>query len=622
MQCPTCHERVSLGWRFCPQCGATVSAAKAHERRRVSVVFVDLVASTKLAKSLKSDEYFDLMGEILTVLAGEIEALEGQVLQFQGDAVLAVFGALNAHEDDTLRALKAARAAINAVRAYGARIGIELEGCAGIDTDLATTGWVGGEYTVFGSVVNLARRLASAANPGEVMVSSRSRMDTWQMVEYEPVIGLEVRDYGDEAGPFKLRSFRPLPEALPGTVFVGRNEELGRLERLLERTRNLGMPLQTEIVGGLGSGKTRLITEFTKTFDALPDDLTSSQPWHLNIWPGQGVGKLALKLVPFEATINLEALNEYLTGLGLKDIAPGVALALGMAVTGYGQRPWDALADLIIQLAKRRPLVLSIERPHQLEPEIFALVRRLEKVNAGSILIVRLQARASGDTSEVIRLEAMNALEGCTMLENCAGTISIGTARHVYESSAGNPLMLEVLGRALSASENPGQAIPDTVQRAIMSKLDCLSLDAREVLSVASLSGTSFFSSALEQILARPIGLILERLALDGWIEEKPTQFVGEREFVMPLPLVRDVAAALNPARVWKAAHASLSHWFLERDPVRAAEHHRLSGESREFGFTTPGPVQAIEVVQHDLLEMSLEGLVEPTQQPMASPGD
>ena len=126
-----------------------MSAAKAHERRRVSVVFVDLVASTKLAKSLKSDEYFDLMGEILTVLAGEIEALEGQVLQFQGDAVLAVFGALNAHEDDTLRALKAARAAINAVRAYGARIGIELEGCAGIDTDLATTGWVGGEYTVF-----------------------------------------------------------------------------------------------------------------------------------------------------------------------------------------------------------------------------------------------------------------------------------------------------------------------------------------------------------------------------------------------------------------------------------------------------------------------------------------
>ena len=90
----------------------------------------------------------------------------------------------------------------------------------------------------------------------------------------------------------------------------------------------------------------------------------------------------------------------------------------------------------------------------------------------------------------------------------------------------------------------------------------------------------------------------------------------------MPLPLVRDVAAALNPARVWKAAHASLSRWFLERDPVRAAEHHRLSGESREFGFTTHGPVQAIEVVQHDLLEMSLEGLVEPVQQPMASPGD
>ena len=580
MQCPSCQEQVSLGWRFCPQCGATVTAARAHERRRVSVVFVDLVASTRLAKTLRSDEYFDLMGEILTVLAGEIEAAGGQVLQFQGDAVLAVFGALRAHEDDTLRALRSARAAINAVQAYGARVGLELQGRAGVDTNLATTGWVGGEYTVFGNVVNLARRLCSAAAPGEVLVSDSSRLDTWQAAEFEHIADMEVRDYADEAGPYRLRSFRATPEAQPGLPFVGRREELSRLDHLVQRVRALGGPLKVDLVGGVGTGKSRLMAEFLTQVESKP-----GQPWGLTLWPGQGVGKLALQLVPFEATLNLTALTEHLEHLGLAHLAPGVALALGMAVTGYGQRPWEVLAELIAVQARRRPLVLVIERPHELEPELLALVNRLETVGRGAMLMVRLTAQASEDAADVIRLAPLNALEACTMLESCSGALSLGMARRVYTASSGNPYLLELLGRTLNDTE-ASELLPEGVQRALVARLDCLSLEAREVLSAAALSGQSFFASAVERVLARPIHRELERLLLEGWIEERPcAQFIGEREFVIPLALVRDVASGLNPARVWRTAHATLSQWFLERDPVRAAEHHRLSGEAREFGY-------------------------------------
>ena len=175
MQCPTCAEPVKAGWRFCPACGAILMPDRAQEQRRVAVLFVDLVASTKLAKSYGSEEYFDLMGEILTVLAGEIEALDGHVVQFQGDAVLAAFGLTKTHPDDAVRALRAAKSCLSAIEAYGTRVGLELEGRAGIDTDIATTGWVGKELTLFGNVVNLSRRLSSAAEPGEVLVSERIR---------------------------------------------------------------------------------------------------------------------------------------------------------------------------------------------------------------------------------------------------------------------------------------------------------------------------------------------------------------------------------------------------------------------------------------------------------------
>jgi len=181
-----------------------------HDQRRVSVLFVDLVASTRFAQAMTSDQYFELMGGVLTTLAGEVEAQAGRVLQFQGDAVLAAFGAPTAAVGDPARALQAAQTSLEAIGHLGASLGLELHARAGVDTDLATTGWVGGEYTLFGTVVNRARRLCSAAAVGEVLVSAATWLETRNRAEYDIPAGREVRDYPHEAGPYRLRGWQPV----------------------------------------------------------------------------------------------------------------------------------------------------------------------------------------------------------------------------------------------------------------------------------------------------------------------------------------------------------------------------------------------------------------------------
>jgi class 3 adenylate cyclase len=554
-----------------------MSASRAHERRRVSVVFVDLVASTRLARSLKSDEYFDLMGEILTVLAGEIEALEGQVLQFQGDAVLAAFGAQRAHEDDALRALRAANAAIRAVERYGERNGLELKARAGVDTDTATTGWIGGEYTIFGNVVNLARRLCSAADHGEVLVSERTRLDTWKLVEYEHITNLEVRDYADEAGPYRFSGVREFSETKPELPFIGRRAELGALEGYFTQACLTLKPVSVEVIGGFGTGKSRLLSEFAREIERRPGDT-----WSLTLQPNMGLNKITQALLPFEATLSLEALFDHLQTMQAEHLTPGLALTLGMRVTGFGQRPWDAVAGLISTLAKRRPLCLVLEQSHGLEPDVRAMITKLEAEDA-PILIASHTSRASKPTASVIRVKPFTAAQAVTFLEKIAGTLSVGVAKRVFEASRGNPYLLELLGHALRHGSKHEAHLPESVRRALVARLDRLSLEAREVLTVGAMMSSSFFTGAVEAVLGRSVHNAIEHLLNDGWIEEVPSRWDDQREFEISLPLVRDLAASLSAPRAWQSAHFALTRWFLNRDSVRAAEHSRLSGEEHQF---------------------------------------
>ncbi len=515
LKCQNCAENVQAGWRFCPACGTTVLPAQVHERRRVSVLFVDLVASTRLAKAYHSEEYFDLMGEILTVLAGEIEALGGHIVQFQGDAVLAVFGLIKTHSDDSLRALRAAKAAIQAVMAYGTKVGLELEGRAGMDVDEATTGWVGSEYTLFGSVVNLSRRLCSAAQPGEVLVSERGLKAVGGQAQFAVVQSRFVRDYTEERGPYRLLGFNTTQERAFDAPFQGRRAELAQLDSWWLRANTQNALVRGQVIGSPGVGKSRLLQTFIRRLESQEIRCVTIHPKHSSV-------------------------SE------------------------------DALA----RLSQHDALVIVLEQAERLPPDF---LRVLEREREKPVLVLEHRTRVHGLSGEVMRLNPLGFVEARAITEAFAGPQPISLVKRWFETSGGNPWLLESYGRsALEVDALPDDGAPHGVTRAVLGRLDELTRSARETLSAAALFGGSIYGGALEAILGKPPSL--DALLEAGWLSElEPSAISGEREFVIPIPLVMSVAETLTPIKSRKLWHFSLAVWFLERDVLRSKEHMQLS---------------------------------------------
>jgi class 3 adenylate cyclase len=473
---------------------------------------VDLVASTRLAKSYQSEEYFDLMGEILTVLAGEIEALGGHIVQFQGDAVLAAFGLVKTHADDSLRAVRAAKAAIQAVMAYGAKVGLELEGRAGVDVDEATTGWVGSEYTLFGSVVNFSRRLCSAAQPGEVLVSERGVNAVNGQAQFAVAHSRFIRDFTEERGPYRLLGFNTTQERAFAAPFQGRRSEIALLESWWLRANTQNVLVRAQIIGSPGVGKSRLLQVFTRRLEKQEVRCVTIHPKHSSV-----------------------------------------------------------SEDALGRLAQHDALVIVLEQAERLPPDF---LRFLEREREKPVLVLEHRVRPAAHIANTLALNPLGFVESRAITEAFAGPQPISLVKRWFETTGGNPWLLESYGR--SALEVDAGDSSEGVTRAVLGRLDQLPRSARETLSAAALFGGTVYSGALEAILGKPPSL--EGLLEAGWLTElTPSAIENEREFSIPIPLVRHVAETLTPLKSRKLWHFSLAVWFLERDPARSREHMRLS---------------------------------------------
>src|SRR5438067_8905633 len=167
--CSVCGRPLPEGARFCPNCGAAVGPLLATaERKMVTVLFADLVDSTGLAQRLDPERARELLGRFFDAAAEELQALRGRPEKFIGDAVMAVFGLPQVHEDDALRAVRAGLAIRERVRRLCEELGLAtpLEIRVGIESGEAATGTgPDGQLLVTGSVVNAAARPQTAAGP-------------------------------------------------------------------------------------------------------------------------------------------------------------------------------------------------------------------------------------------------------------------------------------------------------------------------------------------------------------------------------------------------------------------------------------------------------------------------
>src|SRR5512135_3411467 len=259
--CAACGQENPAGFRFCGACGAALGG-EGEVRKTVTVLFCDMVGSTALGERSDPEVLRELMRHYHSALRACLERHGGTVEKFVGDAAMAVFGLPQVHEDDALRAVRAAVEMREAVAA------LHLEVRIGVNTGEVVAG--AGETLVTGDAVNVAARLEQAAQPGEVLIGAATERMVRATARTEPVEPLVLKGKSSPVPAFRLVGLsadRPMVIESADAPFVGRIDELEQLQAALAEAREERSPRLVTIVGSAGIGKSRLVRELVAHAD-------------------------------------------------------------------------------------------------------------------------------------------------------------------------------------------------------------------------------------------------------------------------------------------------------------------------------------------------------------------
>ena len=260
--CSACGFESERTFKFCPECGAEPAgvAPSREQRKTVTVLFCDLTGSTALGETLDPERLRALLARYFEGMKSIVERHGGSVEKFIGDAVMAVFGVPVVHEDDALRAVRAAVEMRDALPELG------LQGRIGVMTGEVVTGTE--ERLVTGDAVNVAARLEQAAQPGEVLVGQPTLALVRDAVEVEPVEPLALKGKAAPVPAYRLLRVLDAPERRHDSRFVGRGRELTLVREAWERVQAEQRCELVTVVGDAGVGKSRLVAEALASVEA------------------------------------------------------------------------------------------------------------------------------------------------------------------------------------------------------------------------------------------------------------------------------------------------------------------------------------------------------------------
>ena len=286
--CPQCGKMTSISARFCDECGQVLREASEAEtivpepdgeRKYVTVLFSDLSGYTAMSENLDPEEVKDIMSRIFGDIAQVVAKYEGFIERFVGDAVMAIFGVPKVHEDDPVRAIKAAREIHAVVKALGpkleSKVGAPLSMHSGINTGLVVTGEVNferGTHGISGDTINLASRLQGLAKPGEILVGPQTYGLAAPYFEMQALDAANIKGKARPIIPYlvvkelAVRTRFEAAEQRGFTAFTGREQELETLHSCFEKSV-AGDGQFVTMVGEAGVGKSRLAYEFRYSLD-------------------------------------------------------------------------------------------------------------------------------------------------------------------------------------------------------------------------------------------------------------------------------------------------------------------------------------------------------------------
>ena len=595
--CPSCSQQNPEGFRLCGMCGTSLAATAAPrvERKVVSVLFCDLVGFTAQAERLDPEDVQALLGPYHARVREQLVRHGGTVEKFIGDAVMALFGAPIAHEDDPERAVRAALA----IRDHAVEEGLELR--VGITTGevLVTPDARLDEGTgmASGDVVNTAARLQAAAPVNGILADTSTYRATRDVIEYERTPPVEAKGKREPVEAWTAIAARSRPgqdmSHQATSELVGRERERdvlrGAVERMIsERTSQL-----ITLVGVPGIGKSRLVYELWSIVDEHQDLITWRRGRCLAY--GDGIAFWALGEM-LKAQIGLLETDSE------AEAARKLAAAVGPVVSDQGERDWvvthlrtlvgletdtslstdrrgEAFAawrSFLEALADQRPLVLVFEDVHWADDGLLdfidQLVDRLADVpllvvaTARPELLERRPAWGGGKlNATTVGLSPLTDEETSRVIEHVLERAALPpeTRRILLERAGGNPLYAKQFSELYrERGTTDSMPLPETLQGIIAARIDGLSGEEKALLQDAAVVGKVFWSGALE---TTPEGLsaTLSGLARKGFLtRQRRSSVVEEDEWAFAHILLRDAAYALIP-RVERAdKHRRTAEWL------------------------------------------------------------
>ena len=620
MTCPACGQENPEGFRICGMCGTplTTSVASSREERKVvTVLFADLVGFTSRSEQLDPEDVRAMLAPYWLRLRSELERFGGTVEKFIGDAVVALFGAPVAHEDDPERAVRAALA----IRDWIAEES-DLHVRIGVNTGEALVSLgalpAEGEGMASGDVVNTAARLQSAAPVDGILVGERTYRATERAIEYREHEPVQAKGKASpvsvwEAVQARARFGVDLTQDL-GAPLVGRDQELEVLRAAFGRAADEHIPQLVTIVGVPGIGKSRLLGELFRVID----DGNRLVRWRQgrSLPYGEGVSFWALgEMVKAEAGV-LETDSAEATGRKLHDaldaalveeterlwleshLRPLVGLA---ADEPSGDRRGEAFAAwrrFFEALAEERPLILVFEDLHWADDGLLDFVDHLvDWVTDVPLLVVgtarpELLARRpawGGGKANASTISLAPLTDDDTarlvhaLLDRSVLPADLQTA--LLERAGGNPLYAEEFVRMIAERGREELELPGSVQGIISARLDALDGADKDLLQNAAVVGKVFWSGALAAIGGRDLFEVDERLhALERRElvrRARRSSVAGESEYAFRHVLVRDVAYGSIPRAARVERHRGAAEWIESlgrpEDQADLLAHHYLS---------------------------------------------
>ena len=642
--CSSCGKENPEEFQFCGFCSASLTgqpaSAGVHEERKVvSVLFCDLVGFTAASETADPEDVRGRLRPYHARLRNELEAYGGTVEKFIGDAVMAVFGAPVAHEDDAERAVRAGLRIVEAIGELNASDpGLSLQVRIGINTGEAVVALGArpeeGEGIVTGDVVNTAARLQGAAPVDGIAVSEHTFRSTERVFSYQELEHVEVKGKGQP-----LEVWRPLaPRARFGSdltrthaaPLVGRELEKPLLIGTFERSAQQRSCQLLTVVGEPGVGKSRLCMELFHYLEGQPDLVTWRQgrclPYGDGVvfWPLGEIVKAECGILESDSPEQTAAKLE--RALPSEDADHAWLRARLSPLVGAGGEPaaqdesFTAWRRFCESLAAERPTVLVFEDLHWADGAMLDFLEQLVDWSEGVPLFVLCTARpelqerrptwASGlRNATTINLGPLSDDETARLLSSLLeqAVLPAETQQLLLARAGGNPLYAEEFVRLLADRDllsGPLEELPfpDSVQALIAARLDTLSPERKSLLQDAAVVGKLFWAGALVEMGGRDpreVDQALHELARKELVRPaRISSMEGEAEYAFWHVLVRDVCYVQIPRAARGARHKAAAAWIERKAGERAEDlaevlaHHYLqafelaqaAGQTEEAG--------------------------------------